>query len=1039
MATTINGKVYTSHPLMDEIVYNCKIILKNIVVKNDVLANDYEDESFLSRVEAYMMVKVGNAVFASFPFEEDMLKAYGYSISEINAILINRNNVPVEERDDLLQFCCNWLLENYEEENNYYRSLYGLPPYGTDEYNIYIDESYFPSNYKKELDFSKPIHEFDNVSINVLKINGKIELLKEKYKGFNYSYINHLGDLKIDPYKARTAGKYDILYIPKTESAINDRFNELYNYNKDIYLKRTYSEAYSYGSEYYEQYIIISIIAQTFNDMIVDTPEWYIRRDIFDLRSVQYFLESYGVEYFKEIPLKYQIRIVKNLNKLIKYKSSNKNFDDILEIFDLKGTSIYKYYLYKKRKTDVNGKYVNIGANKDKYELEFVQSKINESYDDYIKDLSYHSSYDSITKEDKYWDGEDNHEYVKNLHLSRDFTIEPTKYISLEYKTSISEYLFQMEYFMGLVLDSKINISSIQVAIPSIETGINFELDNLFLFLCLLTFGYNNLNTTIRRPNIIDGDSITNEISGLDKDYLYDWMKHSMSEMFTEENDRVIGFNSSVNIEEIKEVISNRHSAYQFDNGYTLEDFGVEKFNVPNEITSFEELTDTYFNNKECYDNLCKIITEEIDNNDKYRTAVYIFKQLFTKQFDYDSYKVEGNDVTRLEETLQEKNYILYEKYNKIMSETNMEARQDNIRAMMNDIVNTLEYYLSDEGLDYVFSFTTVSSFQSLLRYIYLMINFFKSYKSYFLDPYITYKMDNKVENNATAYDTIKEKKLIYHDRRDKLFSRDNVRIIGQYLVNSSLKDNMLELLDISTYFDPDPEDDYDYDGLYPDTDESFKDADGGGVEEGIPYIMLNGGDPQLGMIVWDLNGSDPNDVENSLELNGGYVDDLEEYRTDYWRTAYKYIVDGGAPSTNQFISKSTILRIIDNQISIDARISTIAGNKLVIMDDGLYLKQIWVDQKTFDEFEEEYKVTLDEFTATYNKLLKTIIIAGDEEALDKFIVESVDDVLKYMRKYVSYMKDDAFENSLNEYVDQGVDLLYENFEDFSPYKWEKF
>ena len=87
--------------------------------------------------------------------------------------------------------------------------------------------------------------------------------------------------------------------------------------------------------------MILLILAQTFNDMIVDTPEWYIRRDIFDIRSVQYFLESYGVKFFKEIPLKYQIRIVKNLNKLIKYKSSNKNFADILEIFAAKNTSIY--------------------------------------------------------------------------------------------------------------------------------------------------------------------------------------------------------------------------------------------------------------------------------------------------------------------------------------------------------------------------------------------------------------------------------------------------------------------------------------------------------------------------------------------------------------------------------------------------------------------------------------------------------------------------------------------------------------------------
>jgi hypothetical protein len=47
MAYTVNGKVYTDHALMDEIVYNCKIILDGIVLKNSKLANYCEtDKSF---------------------------------------------------------------------------------------------------------------------------------------------------------------------------------------------------------------------------------------------------------------------------------------------------------------------------------------------------------------------------------------------------------------------------------------------------------------------------------------------------------------------------------------------------------------------------------------------------------------------------------------------------------------------------------------------------------------------------------------------------------------------------------------------------------------------------------------------------------------------------------------------------------------------------------------------------------------------------------------------------------------------------------
>ena len=46
-------------------------------------------------------------------------------------------------------------------------------------------------------------------------------------------------------------------------------------------------------------------------------------------------------------------------------------------------------------------------------------------------------------------------------------------------------------------------------------------------------------------------------------------------------------------------------------------------------------------------------------------------------------------------------------------------------------------------------------SFSSIMKYVYLMINFFRSYKVYFLDPYITYESSNKLENRVDTIDNI--------------------------------------------------------------------------------------------------------------------------------------------------------------------------------------------------------------------------------------------------------------------------------------------
>ena len=1074
MSYKVNGKVYTDHALMDEIVYNCKIILNDIVIKNDVLANSKEDPLYMDEVEVFMMIKSGTINFSYFKFSKDILKAFGYSDRAASSILINKNNVPEEDRDRLVEFASNYVLDNYEEKNDYYRTLSGLPPYGTNEYNVYISET--PAGYDKPVDFSRPVHEFDDDLLAVLQVSGKIDDLIDIYKGSNYSYLRFLGYRRIDIYTARKAGKYDILYMPAVEDLVQNRFIELYDINKTMYLNRTYSEAYAYSSDHYEQIMILMILAQTFNDIIVEVPEWYIRRDIFDIRSVQYFLESFGVAFYKIIPLKYQIRIVKSLNKLITYKSSNKNFSDILEIFSLKNTSIYKYYLYKKKLFD--------GSNG--YDLEFIQTKINESYDDYINDLIYRTPYDDLTYEDKYWDGEDTHEYIKKMHLERDFTIEGTKYMSLEYKISMSEYLFQMQYFLGLLLDSSIDIDDIKIRIPSLENNVNFRLSDLFIFLFLLTLAYNNSDTDIIRPKRKDIDNYNEEFkkyydhnggysntpeylydtqlngakngysylaadggSNVDYseirsiEYFYDWMKEKFPELFKFSKEKVYGFNTKVSLEDIEEVISRRHSEYQFDHGFTLEELGVDNYIIPDKISTIDDLVTIYNNNKECYDTLKNKMVYDSDDRNEFKVLNYVFEQLFTKEFDYNFYKVNDKDVNSLDEILKERNFILYTKYMRFMAEKNLETRQDNIRDLMNDIINTLEYYLSYEGLDYIFSFSSISSFFSLVQYMHLMIKFFKSYKVYFLDPFVTYVADDRLENFSGGLDAIAEKRLVY-DKWDKSFSTDNNKVISKHKFEEHYREEcIMEVLDVYGHFEGEPDDDYDYDGMYASTNARYKDADGGKADDKscIPYIMLNAGAASEGEInLWDLNGAGALEMKNTfVDIDGGYPFDYEETRTDYWNSAFKYIIDAGSASMNEFISKSIHTIIKDKQVSSEVRISKTQGNKLIVKDDGIYLEQIWTSQEDFNEFKDMFNGA---YFGNIDKLkngLDTVIIASSKELLDQRVKGCVDDTLSNMRRFVKYTDNDTLMKMAKEYTDLSITKLYEEFYGYNPYEWELF
>lgn len=870
MAYNVNGKVYTSNALMDEIVYCCKRILDGIIIKNDIAANDSEPENFMDTIEIFMMINNGNINIDLFPLTKEILIAYGYS--DLDAIRILENRDLIEDKDAVLEFACRYFLDHYEEQNNYYRTLNGLPPYGTDEYDVYIDRTYIPGGYNKEIDFSKPLHKMDKSIINIIQSSGNMDKIISEYKGSNYSYIRFLGDYRVDIYKARKADKYDILYIPNVEPLVLNRFIELYNLNKEIYLRRIYSEAFSYNSDYYEECMILAILAETFNNIITEVPEWYIRRDIFDIRSVQYFLDSYGVKFFKEIPLKYQIRIVKNLNKLIKYKSSNKNFEDILSIFALKESSIYKYYLYKKRRTDKDGNYVTEGSVSDKYDLEFVKSKFDESYDNSIKDLVNRTPYDTITYEDQYWDGEEDHNVVKNKHMNRDFTIENTKYMSIDYSVNMSEYLVQMQYFLGLIMSSGVDTDDIKIVVTSIDPNIGFKVKDLFLLLQLLTLGYDDIPTTIIRPSDIDYSAEPvdfvfkfrneNNNGNVTKKYrlraniepkiwetshikypdqYYDWMKHHLPSHFVLEDDRMYGFNTEVKLDELEEIISHAHSQSCFKAGFTLADLGVDKYIAPSKISTIEELMKIYFNNKECYDNIKSKMFEECDDRYEMVSMRYVFDQLFTCKFDNGKYMVDGKDAERLDQVLQDRDYILYNVYNRIMSESNLESRREVIRNIMNDVIGTLEFYLSREGLDYIFSFATTSSFNSLITYIYLMINFFKSYKVYFLDPYVTYVADDKLENSSNIYDCIGELNMIY-DKADRQFVRDNC-YINAIMEHESYANNK-SILNIISQFEAIENDNLDYDGGHPgDNYAVYKDINGGpvNIDDNLPYRMVNG------------------------------------------------------------------------------------------------------------------------------------------------------------------------------------------------------
>ena len=1144
MATyTVNGKQYTDHALMDEIVYNCKLILDGTIIKNDELALSKETANSMNNFDYYRNFVEGNMTYRVMPLVDSYLKEFGYDYRMIQSFKNNRDNIPEADRQELVDFVKERYVRDFVEENDYYRTLMGLPNYGTNEYNIYLSKSDFPSDYNKEIDLSKPIHEYSDELISILDSTGKMDELISTHSGSRYEYLKFLGQRKIDFYTARKASKWDILYIPSAETLVEDRFIELYLSNRDIYLKRSYSDAFSFSSDYYEQIMILLVLCQTFNDMIVDVPEWYIRRDIFDIRSVQYFLESYGVAFYKEIPLKYQIRIVKSLNKLIKYKASNKNCFDIKDIFAADDVYIYKYYMFKKRLAANKTTYVKGKNDNEKYELEFVATEIGKSYDDYIKDMIYRKRYDDITLADKYWDGEDEHDYIYNQHLNREFTIEGTKYMSIEYDISMEQYLYQMSFFLGLLLDSNLNFDDITIKVPSIQKDTSFKVSDLFLLLILLTSAYYNGDTTKRLPedfnnrylpkppflpyddydggyaDSIDFDNDYNGMyskdeffeyrntdggyannnpnkptfdvdgalgSTLEDDFLnsvldyddnkmlqgsdvgnnihylwleadggnhveysefksvedhYNWMHKQFPELFDNSYTRnhVIGYNSNADLDMIAKVISRRHSTFHFEHGFTLEDLGVQDFHIPKDINSIDELIKVYKDNKEIHDNLKEKI-RAASTRDEAIVYEWVYNQLFTKDFDYNFYLLSnGTKSNDIGDVLKDRDYVLWNLYHNFMLEGSLETRQDGIREVIENIIDTLQYYINDPDLKYIFSFAATSSPGAMAHYIYLIVTFFKSYKVYFLDPSAAFIVDSKEDNTAGArYDAINELKLDFW-KTDKFNARDVYAINYTIPVETDVRSPIIEVMDIYKYFVPMPGDDYDYDGLSAnDEDLEYKDANGGIADDKkcIPFYVLNGG-PGFGVIkdLWDINGSDAKEKKGYLMVDGGGSFHLDDIAVHFHCSHYHhYILDGGNDETDKFVRHSMHPKVIDNQDNLIVKVSNVQRDKLTQNDDESWTAQEY--QSTWNRYgnlpmEDWYGNTspgyFESYESVYNDLLDMIQIQSNKEINDHKLIfyTDIDQVCK-PRNLSTYR---TYEDST--YEDNGANHPYERLNPF--------
>ena len=158
-------KIYTENPYVDEMVYYTKLMGIGTTLKMQNLADSKETLESIKHAELYIACMEGTVIFEILPsLTRSCLTAAGIIAPDlVRKCLIDKKNVPANKRAAVTAAFSAEFIENYEDLNDYYRMLHGLPPMGREDY---IEDWLPPEGIL--IDIYKPIHLMDNAEAILL-------------------------------------------------------------------------------------------------------------------------------------------------------------------------------------------------------------------------------------------------------------------------------------------------------------------------------------------------------------------------------------------------------------------------------------------------------------------------------------------------------------------------------------------------------------------------------------------------------------------------------------------------------------------------------------------------------------------------------------------------------------------------------------------------------------------------------------------------------------------------------------------------------
>lgn len=422
-------------------------MIKDMVVKRVDFARENETIDSARSFETYLACLNGTRYFYSFKnYEKDVLKKF-MSEDQAVACSLKSEEIPEDLRNQVVDAQSEWFIENYEETNEYYRMLMGLPR-RDDHLWIYVrDQAGIPADI--------PIHMLSTEQISKLEIRGVLAQLKKDFP--DKEYLNYLGVNSIDHITARLSKPFEILRLGASSNPrAEEMFREQYYGARNYIMATVYHREEFTSKDLYDPVIGMLMVTLAARNTLVPSEKDYLNfEEILDA-----ILESYGfLRYFQKFPFTYKRRLVIAMDQLLKVKGTDGVLVDVCKLFSPDNDLIAnRYYLMKTHTKDADGNIVFSGDPNQDYTLQFVRAAIQN------RDISMQEedrlAYDTVTESDYLWQLS---QKEKEDLLGKDFNLMFTKYVDVEAAYDITSLVFEVCCFINLLLYARDNLSKVHI------------------------------------------------------------------------------------------------------------------------------------------------------------------------------------------------------------------------------------------------------------------------------------------------------------------------------------------------------------------------------------------------------------------------------------------------------------------------------------------------------------------------------------------------------------------------------------------------